>query len=200
MTTEELKSIWTEQDKLARPVTVTPEVIWRLSRESAKFERCVFWRDTREWLATFLVAACFIAFGLQNGVHWLPIVAAIVCFLPMSYVTFLRWQLPAPKTAPTLVSHLQESIASVQHQIGLLRSIVWWYLSPCAIGVTLIFIEGVRQMPHPLDGRAYFGLIQTVLFCTVVFLVIWKRNQRFVRKSLQPRLRALEKTLAELES
>ncbi|HEV2095729.1 MAG TPA: hypothetical protein VGQ82_04435, partial [Chthoniobacterales bacterium] len=120
--------------------------------------------------------------------------------LPMSYVAFLRRKRPPLKSSRSLTDHLRESIASVQHQIGLLGSVLWWYLAPLALSWMLVFVDRVRSAR--LLAGAYSGpeLLFSAAFAVAIFVGVWKLNERAVRKDLEPRLRELEKTLTELES
>lgn len=192
MTNDELKDIWARQSKTE--AILTPEKVWRLARASERFERTIFWRDAREWIATAVVEGVLLLFIFSRlSVHWLLLGAAVLVCLPMTYATLLRRQRPGPDSYRSLTDHLRGSIASVQHQIGLLRSVHWWYLTPCALGILLVFVDR-RQWER--------GLIHTVFFFgfgIALFVGIWMLNQHAVRKDLEPRLRKLEETLAEWE-
>lgn len=102
----------------------------------------------------------------------------------------------APEPSQSLAKHLRDSIASVQLQIRLLRSVLWWYLAPIALSLFLISFDSRMFRRLHFDGR--FFLMNAVTLA--VFYWIWQLNQRAVRKDLEPRLRELEGTLAELEA
>jgi hypothetical protein len=195
MTDEDLKNIWAQQASSDRSILVSPDTVWRLARASERFERTIFWRDTREWLVTVWLASIFLLNAFRyRTIQWLPILAAVIVCLPMTYVAFLRWKRARPKTSSSLADHFRESITSLRHQIGLLRSVFWWYLLPLALSLLLIQIDATRT------GRVHFDrwLLLSSAVAVGVFFGVWKLNQRVVRKDLEPRLRALEKTLAEL--
>lgn len=84
----------------------------------------------------------------------------------------------------------------MQLQIRLLRSVLWWYLAPIALSLFLISFDSRMFRRLHFDGR--FFLMNAVTLA--VFYWIWQLNQRAVRKDLEPRLRELEGTLAELEA
>ena len=195
MTDEDLKNIWAQQRASERSVPVAPEDVWRLAGESERFESTIFWRDVREWAATVVVAGVLLFYVFrQPTIHWLPIGAAILACLPMTYVAIIRQKRPAAEPSRSLTDHLRESIASVRHQVRLLRSVLWWYLAPLALSLLLIQIDATRTGRVHFDGKLLLSSVVTV----GVFFGIWKLNQRAVRIDLEPRLRALEKTLAEL--
>ncbi|MEO8439896.1 MAG: hypothetical protein ABI540_06695 [Spartobacteria bacterium] len=193
MTNDELKDIWARQSEGG--VILTPEKVWRLARASERFERTIFWRDAREWIATLVVEGFLFAFILsQATVHWLLVGAAILVCLPTTYATLLRRKRPDPNSYRSLTDHLRESIARVQHQIGLLGSVHWWYLAPLALSMLLVFVDR-RQWERGLAHTLFF-----VGFGIILYAGIWKLNQHAVRTELVPRLRKLEGTLGELES
>ncbi len=191
MTNEEIMNLWGQQ---AEDVAVSPEEIWQLAQASERFERTIFWRDIREWAATVVVAGCFLYFAFSEGTtRWLILAAAVVCCGPMAYLTLRRPKRLRPETAGSVLEHLRAAVASLQHQIGLLRSVHWWYLMPIALAISFVFIDR-RQWER--------GFVATLLvsgFGIGLFLGIWMLNQRCVRQDLEPRLRELERTLSQLE-
>lgn len=193
MTNDEPKKIWAQQTAGITPVS--PEGIWKVAQASERFEHTIFWRDTREWIATIAVAGYFFyaAFSHET-IRWLVLLAALIACLPMIYVTVLRRKRVRPEPSVSLVEYLSESIASVRQQIGLLRSVHWWYLAPITLSISLVFVDR-RQWERGLGATLFFWGVGIVLF-----VGIWMLNQEAVRKNLLPRLRDLETTLAELVS
>lgn len=200
MTNEELKYLWSQQSGQRNPIKIPPEFIWQLAQESARFERAIFWRDTREWLATVFAAGVFLFIAFQyRTIHWLLVVAALITCLPMTYVAFRRPQARVPDGAPSLINHLRTSIANVQHQIELRRSLLWWYLAPLALSGTIVLLDIVLTVRMRPDAATVFGGVLSLgAVMVAVFFGTWKLNQRRLRKYLKPRLQELEKTFAEL--
>ncbi len=192
MTNDELKDIWTRQS--GATAIVTPEKVWRLAKASERFEHTIFWRNAREWIATVVLEGLLLWSILSRPtVPWLLVGAAVLVCWPMTYATLLRRKRPDPDLSRRVSEHLRDSIASVQQQIALLRSVLWWYLTPCVLAILLIFVD-LRQWER--------GFIHNVVaFGVGIFLYvgIWLLNQRAVRKDLEPRLRRLQEALAELE-
>jgi hypothetical protein len=200
MNPDELRTLWSQQPGTASVVRLTPEAIWRLASESTRFKRTIFWRDAREWAATILVAGGFLYMALiPEHIHWLMIVAAIIACLPMSYVA-LRGRKRRATQAASLTDHLRDSIAQVEEQIVLLRSVARWYLAPLALSAALFLVDGWMNAPVP-HGERKLLLIPFVLGIAIVaavFYGVWWINQRAARQHLEPRLRQLKETLAEL--
>lgn len=191
MTNEELKQLWGKQTDGVTPVS--PAAIWALAQASERFERTIFWRDAREWAATILVAGFFLYVALFHGtIHWLVLAAALISFWPTTYVALLRRKRAAPEMADNLIGCLHGSIASVRHQIGLLRSVHRWYLGPIALSILLVFVDLRQWERGPVRTAAFFGM------GIALFAGIWMLNRHAVRKDLEPRLRELERVLTGL--
>jgi len=71
------KDIWASQSE--RGVILAPEKVWLLAKASERFDRTIFWRDAREWIATAgVVGFFFFAAFSQRTVHWLLVLAALL--------------------------------------------------------------------------------------------------------------------------
>jgi hypothetical protein len=83
-------------------------------------------------------------------------------------------------------------IRETEVQIQLLRSVLWWYLLPCAVAILAFALD---RFP----GKANSSFL--LIFGTttgVLFLVAYWWNQRAVRTVLEPRRENLRRALAEL--
>jgi L-asparagine transporter-like permease len=203
MNPEELKNIWSQQNApSAGTVRLTPEHVWQLADQNARFKRKIFWQDVHGWLGTIFIAVIFLyAAFLYDRVHWLMVAAAIIACLPMTYVAWRRLKRPAPTTTATLTDHLRDSIVSVQHELDLLRSLVWWYIGPFALSGAIALVDvWLTARVRPERRVLFFSLLLIwVLVTATFFFWDWKMKQRAARKHLEPRLRQLEEALAELE-
>ena len=199
MNPDELKNIWSQQTVPALGVVrLTPEIIWRLASENARFKRTIFWRDVREWFATIFVAGVFLYTAFTPGrIHWPMIAAAIIACVPMTYVTLRKKKQPT-REAANLVDHLRDSIAQVEYQVELLRSVARWYLAPLTVSGAIFLLDGLLTAPVPAAARKlmFVPFFLGILVIGGVFYVVWKLNLYAVRKHLEPRLRELQETLA----
>lgn len=204
MNPDELKNIWEQQPlSSSEVVRLTPEVIWRLASETARFKRTIFWRDVREWLATIFIAGVFLysAFGVYDRIDWSMVAAAMIACVPMTYVAFRRPKSLVPEINASLADHLRNAIANVQRQLELLRSVSRWYLAPLAFSAAIVLVDLFFKVPVPSRGRIF--LIIPFLLGAAVFAAVfygsWKINHYAARKHLEPRLRELKQTLADVE-
>jgi hypothetical protein len=137
------------------------------------------WRH-QEWTDGMMALACF---GL--GVYML--------------VDGLRQQRQRPKAGDSLKACLETSLQQVNHQIWLLKNILWTYLLPLDIPLVIaILVQSARFRHTGLD--AVVGTVFVVGFCALVSWGVWWLNQYAVRNNLEPRRRELEALLAGLES
>src|SRR5205823_4592350 len=75
-------------------------------------------------------------------------------------------------------------------QIQLLRSVLWWYIAPCMVGVNAFFI-----------GLAGFG-IASVVYCIVTLLFarwLYALNMKALAMELVPRRNELASLLSQLD-
>ncbi|MDQ6808779.1 MAG: hypothetical protein M3Z64_05060 [Verrucomicrobiota bacterium] len=204
MTPDELKQLWSQADTKVARSAVTPELICRLAKESARFDRKIFWRDAREWVATIFVVGMLLRFALiAPRIHWPLIAAALIACVPMVYVTLGRRKRTRPNAAAPLREHLCESIAEVQHQFDLLTSVARWYLGPLGVSAAILLFDRFFSLPRsaPPPVRHFLAGVFVIgaLFTAAVFYAVWKMNQVAARKRLAPRLRRLRETLAALD-
>jgi hypothetical protein len=86
----------------------------------------------------------------------------------------------------------------VEHQIWLLRNIVWWYLLPPGVAL-MIFPAHLawRSRDDGLSAVAEFAGAACVF--ALVFWILYWANQRAVRKQLEPRRKELQALLRNLK-
>jgi hypothetical protein len=93
---------------------------------------------------------------------------------------------------------VQSSLAQVEHQIWLLRNVLWWYLMPLAVSA-LPFISQVAWQVRSGGWWTALSLSMVVAMFVIVLAVIYWLNQYSVRSELEPRRRELAALLMSLE-
>ncbi len=204
---DELQTLWREGADAPPPA---PEDVRALRSEAAAFDRAIRWRDWRETAAAAVVA---VAFGSMYP-EAPPLARLGVVLSIVGAVFAIGWMVRAqrrqPRPAPDLpaAEALRVALARVEIQIHLLRSVVWWYLLPLAIGPMVLvasgYVEMQREMRAPETAAEIAFVIGVylapLLILGSVFGVIYKLNQRAVRRDLLPlrdRLAALLHTLSD---
>jgi hypothetical protein len=108
-----------------------------------------------------------------------------------------RWQ--RTTVADSLPSAINASLVQVQHQIWLLRNILWWYLLPLVPGLVAILVSTSRESQG--NGLADQLVIAFVgLICLLAFWGVYWLNQREITRILEPRRMELEELRASLSS
>ena len=198
MDIEAIVKAWQSQ-KPPRPAEDEDTLVQRAIRNSRKLDRGVFWRDVRESVvAVALAVLCIVLAHTLARREW-PMYAAALClmWIPFFLVADRRRQ-PKPRADATTVEAIEESLQRVDHQIWLLRKVVWWYLLPC--GLAFLFISGEACFQVLQEDRLlnYGPFLKSIGWCTALYIGIYFLNQWAVRSPLMPLKRELEAALKEL--
>jgi drug/metabolite transporter (DMT)-like permease len=189
MNASELEEIWKRQD----PVRPSPQNIADIAATvqaiDRNFRRKIWWRDFREIGAALAGAVVFGSVGLS----WLRWVAVASSLFVAGYVLISRRAVRAVPESSSLAERLQQMIRETETQIGLLRSVLWWYLLPCAVA-TVAFV--VDRLPRSINAAR---LVPFFSVMAIFYVVAYWLNQRAVRKTLEPRRANLERTLADVQ-
>jgi hypothetical protein len=204
MNFDELQKIW-QQVQDGSKLVIEPDILTReVKRNKKAFESLIFGRDALEIITSIFMAGIFF-FGAMKFRHNLPltislIVIVIAClylaiFFPIDHALQRR---KAPRQSESLSDCIEASLIQVNHQIWLLKNVIWWYLLPCAVPVTL-YLTVVYWY------KASHDCIAVIMFSVSVLIVIlgcwwaYRFNQSAVKKNLTPRKEELEQLLAGLK-
>ena len=207
MSFDELQIAWQQQRATQAKTDVNADTLRDVRAKSRAFTRTLFWRDVREVLASLLVAGVFGNIGWQahqeGAVSWPAWVAAASALGVGIYFLIDRWIMrrrAAPRGAD-LRTELNRAISEVEHQIWLLRNVLWWYLAPLALGPILLAVQitfyGPEEAPFWSKVLLWIIVIGTTGW---VDKWIWQLNQKAVDTELEPRRQKLESQLREFET
>jgi len=134
----------------------------------------------------------------QQEWFYLPIAGA--CLWVGAFMLVDRWlqSRKGPLPADPLRTCIEASREQVDHQIWLLRNVLWWYLLPPGISIGVFFGYCAWLFR---DGPAWLFLGvpgSATLLCILVYWGVYRLNQNAVRKTLLPRRQELEDLLASL--
>jgi hypothetical protein len=188
MDISELQMIWQKQALQAPDVVRIALIVDTIGADDRKFRRMIWWRDFRE-IGVALALAVLLALSGRTGIRWIAVASVlfVAAYLLRSRLRKVKEAEPA-----SLGEKLQQMIGEVKSQIRLLRSIVWWYLLPCAIAFAAVSVERLR---FPMS---WSRLCVTIGVGLSLGIAIYWLNQRTVRKTLEPRRRNLQRLLDEL--
>jgi len=188
MNASELQHLWQRQ----QPIELSPENIAQITATvdtvDRKFRRKIWWRDLRE-IAAVLILAVWFGLSGQTWLRWLAV--ASVLFVG-AWIIRSRIVVRPDREMPSVIERLQQMIRETETQIHLVRSLLWWYLLPCAVA---LFIMVLDSPPRHLSSSQLLIFLSPMI---LLFLVIYWLNQSAVRKKLVPRRENLRHALAEL--
>jgi hypothetical protein len=199
MNFEELQKAWQSQGPAPRLTLHADLVLREVEHNRKHFVRMIFWRDMREVVVAIAVAPIFFKVGLEYGdwVWFAPGLAALgVAFFLLGDRWVRRKQKPA--ASDPLGACIQASLMQVNHQIWLLKNVLWWYLLPLGLSCEMIFIFAVWRVRSGGAGVSWMCL-SSILGLPLLYYGIYWLNQYAVRKGFEPRRQELEALLADLD-
>lgn len=194
MNIDELKSRWqADAPNGVLPERTESEMLDYVKQRQRRFRRQLLFRDGLETLAAVVVFGLFAM--------WFPAVgwfARSGLLLVMASCVFIVWRLHATRRRRggaadecPVTEVLRTEIERTGDQIRLLKTVLWWYFSPIAVGAMLV-VAGIRGMS---SFTLWYALGVVMLGAGIHYL-----NQLSVRRELEPRRRELESMLAAMES
>lgn len=187
----QLPALW--QNQPTEPPRISPG---DLRGKMRRFERKIFWRNLREYVAGAVVLA---AFGYYEWRFPAPLsrIGSTLTIVGTLYVMYQLHRRASTRVSPAELgtnSCLEYFRRELERQRDALRAVSSWYLLPFVPGVAF-FLAGMmanQLKTHPttlLPTMAGFGIL--ALIVAAVFLAIRKLNQRSANK-LQIRIDELD--------
>ena len=203
MTFDELQKTWGSQQAYPKLTIDLDLLLNEVKRNKKSFESTIFWRDVREVGVGVMLVAYFLYFGIKHSL-WPLFLLAILClwvavFMVADRIVQKRRQ---PCLSDSLFNCVKNSLAQINHQIWLLKNVLWWYLAPPGIGVLIWFSYcGISIMTSEKPSIGYLLFIPTCIVGTILlYWGVYCLNQRAIRKELAPRKHELEDILNSLKN
>ncbi len=125
---------------------------------------------------------------------WYLTVPALVWIAGFMLADRMGHKRQPPEPGEPLRQRVESSLAQVEHQIWLLRNVLWWYLLPLALPM-LAFLGQVAWETR--SGGWLAAVMVSVV--VIVFAGVYWLNQYAVRSALEPRRQELEALLTSLK-
>ncbi len=199
MNFEVLQKAWQSQDASAK-MTIDADVLLKEVRHNQQhFRATIFWRDVREVGVAAIMACLFLHWAIRDR-EWSLYLLSLGCFGVGLFMLVDRWlqRKKQPVTNDPLRSCIEASLLQVNHQIRLLKNVLWWYLLPVMVGLAAV-IGSQTWAIRDGGARVFIFMTGCTLFCGLVFWGVYWLNQFTVRKGLEPRRQELETLLASLK-
>ncbi len=202
MKLDDLQKAWQKQEDKMILIVDWGAVEKNAQERQRKFNRSIFWRDVREVGLCFLFGGLFLhkAMAANGNVHaWLFAAITVLVFSIALFMLLDRrhCKRSIAQFGDSVSEQMKCALYEVNHQIVLLRNVLWWYIAPFFMALVLWTIE--MELLYAKDGWQHIvpKLIWPMSFFLVVFGGVYWLNQYAVRTDLLPRKEVLE---AELES
>lgn len=199
MDPDSFKPAWKTQSSQTRLAIDSDLLLEELRRKQRCFAAAIFWRDVREVGISLLMVPLWIYLGVRLSLPgtWHLVVPAVLWVAGYMLVDRMRYKRQPLEPGEPLRQRVESLITQVEHQIWLLRHLLWWYLLPLALSL-LPFVGQVAWQER--SGGWWTALSVAVVFALVVivFAVIYWLNQYAVGSELEPRRRELKTLLMSL--
>jgi hypothetical protein len=201
MNPDDFKQAWQTQTSQTR-LTIDAELLLNeVRRNQRQFTCTILSRDIREVGVCLLLIPVWIYMGVKLSSPWtwyltVPVLVWIAGFM---LVDRRRHTRRPPGPDEPLRRCVESSLAQVEHQIWLLRNVLWWYLLPPTLSLLAFFGQVAWQAREAgwLGALASFAMM--VVFLAAVYGFIYWLNQYAVRTTLEPRRQELAALLSSLE-
>jgi hypothetical protein len=166
---DDLRNLWQEQ-----PLDHIATALEDLRAQASRFERRISRRNRREYVAGFIGIAAYAYYIWRFPNPFMRIGSAMI----IAGVLFVLWRIHRHGRAAALPQDFGLSASLEFHrrqlvrQRDLLRTVVWWYLSPLVPGL-LVFLAGML-------GERGFKLRQLPFLALIagLFAWVWWINKR----------------------
>lgn len=200
MNPDNFKQAWQTQSSQTR-LTIDAELLLKeVRRNQQYFTATIFWRDVREVGTGLLMAPLWFYLGVKLSLPWTWYLTAPSLLWIAGYMLAdrMRHKRQPPEPGEPLRQHVESSMAQVEHQIWLLRNILWWYLLPPALSI-LAFFGQVAWQERSGGWWTVLAVSVVVALAVIVFAGVYWLNQYAVRSELVPRRQELEALLMSLK-
>jgi hypothetical protein len=200
MSPEYFQQAWQAQTSQTR-LTIDAELLFQeVRRNEQYFAATIFWRDVREVGTSLLLMPVWLYLGIKQSLPWTwyLTVPALLWIAGYMLADRRRHKRQPPESGEPLRLRVERSLAQVEHQIRLLRNVLWWYVLPLALPM-LTFFGQVTWEERSGGWWTALTLAVVVALAVIVFAGVYWLNQYAIRSELEPRRQELEALLRGLK-
>ena len=198
MSFDDLQSKWQSHDHGTRLNLDADLLLTEVRRNHRELESSLFQRDLVEVVAAAIVTGVFGYIAVLRN-EWSLYLCSFGGLFVGVFLIVDRWvqHRRRPASDDSLQTCIQASLVQVNHQIWLLKNIIWWYLMPLSIGV-VAFLGSIAWKERDAGLRHHIGLFIFAGVCVLIFWGVYWLNQKAAKKTFEPRRDELESLLASL--
>ena len=200
MNPDVLKEAWLAQRSQTR-LTIDADLLLKEVRRNQKaFTAMLFWRDVREIGVSVVIVPIWLYLGIRYALPWTWYLAVpgFLWIAGFMIADRKRHKPHAPEPGEPIGQRVESSLAQVEHQIWLLRNVLWWYLLPLGLAI-LAFFGQCAWEARAGGWRTVLNIMGIVVVEVLVFAGVYWLNQHAVRSQLEPRRHELQGLLAGLK-
>lgn len=199
MNFDDLQSKWQSHNHVDSIQVDTEQLLHDVRQKYVDMEKLLWQRDLAEIVAALMVTCFFGVLAIIMRDWSLVTCAAGGLIVGVFFVVDRMIQKRRRCVVEnSLRSYIQASLDQVQHQIWLLRNILWWYLFPLIVGLS-IFLGSLSWQSRNKGWAEQLVILVVGLICMFAFWQVYRINHREIAKSLEPRRSELESLLASIE-
>lgn len=192
MLDQDLKNLWQNTPPQERIRLNQSLLLQEISQEAKEIDQKIRVRDRAEigvalvMMPFFALVAWFMPFPLTK------LGAALV----IPWCAFVIFQLKRARRrsvhnfAAPIQTYLQQYRGYLQHQVQLLKGVLYWYLLPFTVCMVLFYAGFYSNTSH---------LAFHLVLVFVLNLLVYLANRYAVKKDLQPLLHKIDHTISALE-
>ena len=162
-----------------------------IRKRATKFERRIWWRNVREYVAS-LIAVALLGYFFATSHGALFRITFALFIAGMVWIVVQLHRKGSAKSMPagvdTLTS-LRFYRAELERQRAVVSNVWSWYLAPLVPGFVVYTVGYAVSFPRP---AAWAGLALMDVIVAALFFAVWKMNMRAAR--------CLQRMIDELEA
>ncbi|MEX0287960.1 MAG: hypothetical protein AB3N14_02530 [Flavobacteriaceae bacterium] len=193
MMEDELITIWQSSPNEERLKFEKSRFIIDLQSSLDRLQRSWKYMEWRELIAALIVIPVF-GYKAFTFPDLLAKLGAIWIVFATLYISFrllrIRKYKPSAFTESYL-DYLHKTKQYLEIQKKLLNSVMYWYFSPIAFGLLLLFINDYESVPKFLLN---IGVL------VIMGVIVYYLNKRAAQKSIEPKLKKIDELIALLEA
>ncbi len=180
MTFDDLREQWQESNAQIARQRSRELALVSVCRTVEKTNLTILRRDIIETVAA-VVVIFFFGIAMFSLPSWTAVAGAALIVVWAVFIIYkmnrTRMKNRTRDIDLSVREYYEGEAESIDQQIEMLRSVLWWYLLPAFVGVNLVFIGLSSSLLAP---AMYFVAV------LVLYTYIWWLNQRAVVKDLLP--------------
>jgi CubicO group peptidase (beta-lactamase class C family) len=196
---DNLKEAWLAQTSQTRLTIDADLLLKEVRRNQNAFTAQILWRDVTEVGVSLLMVPVWFYLGAKHSLPWMWYlgVPALLWVAGFMLADRMRLRSYSSQRGESLSQRVESSLAQVEHQIWLLRNVLWWYLLPPGLAVLAFFGQCAWEAR---SGGWWVAAV--ILGCVAVEAIVFSStywlNQKAVSSDLEPRRQELQALLASL--